>query len=70
MGAISAVWMLLARSGPHIEPPPEVELEPIEPGAWAAWAREPGPSARAETHLAPRDTCVARGRFEVNSARS
>jgi hypothetical protein len=26
---------------------PEVELEPLEPGAWAAWARERGLRAEA-----------------------
>lgn len=59
MGAISAVWMLFARSWQPASRPADEDLKPIEPGAWAAWAREPGPSARTETHSAPRDTRVA-----------
>ena len=65
MGAIAAMWMLVARSGQYVERAPEVELEPIEPGAWA---REfEGPAVR-RVHPAPRDTRVAAGRFEVNAA--
>jgi hypothetical protein len=68
MGAIAAMWMLVARSGQRVERPAEVELEPIEPGAWAAWAREnEGPAPRL-TNPAPRNTCLSAGRFEVNAA--
>ena len=68
MGAIAAMWMLVAGSGRRTEPPAEVELEPIEPGAWAAWAAEfDGPAVR-RADPAPRNTRVSAGRFEVNAA--
>jgi hypothetical protein len=39
MSTILALWMLVARPGQRMQRPPEVELAPIEPGAWAAWAK-------------------------------
>lgn len=39
MGAIAAMWMLMARPAGHAEQPADVDLEPIEPGAWVAWAK-------------------------------
>ncbi len=44
----------------------EVEPEPIEPGAWAEWARERA-RARPGT-IAPRDTRVAPGHIELTPA--
>jgi hypothetical protein len=68
MGAIAAMWMLVAGSGRRVERPAEVELEPIEPGAWAAWARENEAPAPRLTNPAPCNTRVSAGRFEVNAA--
>ena len=68
MGAIAAMWMLVARPGRYVERAPEVELEPIEPGARAAWAAKDEKPAPRLTHPAPRNTRVSAGRFEVNSA--
>ena len=65
MGAIAAMWMLVARSGQYVERAPEVELEPIEPGAWAREFEGPAPRL---THPAPRNARVSAGRFEVNAA--
>jgi hypothetical protein len=48
MGAIAAMWMLVARSGRRVERAPEVELEPIEPGAWTAWAKAQPAAAPSE----------------------
>jgi hypothetical protein len=39
MSTIAAVWMLLATPVPAARWAAEVELEPIEPGEWAAWAK-------------------------------
>ena len=42
---MSGTWtvrMLAAMTGRSLAKPDEVELEPIEPGAWAAWAEERG----------------------------
>ena len=66
MGAIAAMWMLVARSAQRVERPAEVELEPIEPGAWAREFEGPAPRL---THPAPRNARVSAGRFEVNAGR-
>jgi hypothetical protein len=51
MGAIAAMWMLVARSGQRVERLAEVELEPFEPGAWAAWAKAQ-PAVRGRDEIA------------------
>jgi len=68
MGGTWAVRMLGAMAGRRATKSANVELEAVRPGAWAEWARERGPLAGAGAHPAPRDTRVAPGRFELNSA--
>jgi hypothetical protein len=46
----------------------DAELEPIEPGAWTEWARECLRPTSPAAPDAPRNTRVAPGRFELNSA--
>lgn len=68
---MSGTWvvrMLLAMKEPPAKKATDSELEPIEPGALAAWAREhrrpTGPAAAG----APHNTRVAARRFELNAA--
>jgi hypothetical protein len=47
---MAGIWGMLILLAPARGSAPqltEVELEPLEPGAWAAWARECGLRARA-----------------------
>jgi|APFre7841882724_1041349.scaffolds.fasta_scaffold71376_2 hypothetical protein len=57
---------LLAPAGESAPKLPEVELEPLEPGAWAGWARERGLRARAAD--AARNSAAAPARLDWTSA--
>jgi hypothetical protein len=48
MSSIAAVWMLLATPRPAARWAAGVELEPIEPGEWDAWAKALPAGAPAE----------------------
>jgi hypothetical protein len=46
----------------------DAELEPMEPGAWNEWAREYRRPTGPAAPVAPPNTRVAPGRFELNAA--
>jgi hypothetical protein len=68
MGGTWLARMLLAIADQPAANPADAHLEAIEPGAFAEWARELGPTVRRPIDHAPRDARVAPGRFEVNPA--
>jgi hypothetical protein len=68
MSGTWAVRFLGAIAGHPTTTTADAELEPIEPGVWTEWARKyPRPTGPA-VPVAPRNTRVAPGRFELNAA--
>ena len=66
---MAGTWGMLRLLAPAREQSPElpeVELEPLEPGAWAGWATERGLRARAAD--AARDSAAAPARLDWTSA--
>ncbi len=68
-------WLLLDARRERQRPKVEAELEPIEPGAWAAWARErerelaaAQRNQRPGTTREPRPRAVTPSRLEMHAA--
>jgi hypothetical protein len=68
---VDGIWLarvLLAMTEVRETKAGDGEIVPIEPGAWAEWARDPEPSTPNASRSVPSHTYVAPGRFEVNPA--
>ena len=68
---MSGTWaarLLGAIARPSTTKAADVDFKPIEPGAWTEWAREYRRPTGPAAPVAPRNTRVAPGPFELNAA--